>query len=142
MACRRLPEAPEVEGYMKPVIAAAVIALGMVVGVSGADVRPAREYAKVRFQDPVRVLNHVLMGDYLIEHDTDRMARGGPCTHIYKMSDRTKPVVAFHCRHLTRSQSTRATVTVRRAFDMSPTRAFIMTEFQFAGSADGHGVPE
>ena len=126
---------------MKPVITAVVIALGMVVGVSGADIRPTKEYAKVKFLDPVRILDNVLMGEYLIEHDTDRMARGGPCTYIYKFSDRTKPVVTFHCRHLNRAKSSRATVTVRRAYDMSPTRGFIMTEFQFAGSADGHGVP-
>src|SRR4029453_4659452 len=39
-----------------------------------------REYAKVHFVNPGRVGDTVLMGDYIIEHDNDRMARGQPCT--------------------------------------------------------------
>jgi len=126
---------------MKKVLIVVAMACGTIAGASGEGVRPAREYAKVTFTSPVRVLNNVLMGDYVIEHDNDRMARGGPCTHIYKLSDRSTPVVTFHCTHLRRpATGTRATISLRR-YDMGATRGFMLTEFQFAGSTDAHGVP-
>ena len=103
----------------------------------------AREYAKVTFTNPVKVGDAVLMGSYVIEHDNDRMARGEPCTHIYKAGDLRAPVVAFHCVHLDRplNDGETAMVTVRRLPDMN-TRIFELVEFQFAGSPDGHGVPD
>jgi hypothetical protein len=103
---------------------------------------PAREYAKVHFTSPVRIGENVLMGEYIIEHDTDRMGRGGPCTHIYAAKDRSKPVVAFHCRHLLRAvnASEKAKVTLRRDYNAVGT-AYILTEFQYAGEREAHGVP-
>jgi hypothetical protein len=100
----------------------------------------AREYATVTFVDPVWVGDKVLMGEYIIEHDTDRMARGGPCTHIYAAKDRRNPVVAFHCKHLRRPASGRASVTLRRNYNAGG-HAYLLTEFQFAGSPAAHGVP-
>lgn len=104
---------------------------------------PVREYAKVTFESPVRIADRVLMGTYLIEHDTARMARGEPCTHIYKIDDRRLPVVAFHCVHVERARNDgpTATITVLREPDLT-TRMFRLVEFQFAGSTAGHGVPD
>jgi hypothetical protein len=101
---------------------------------------PVREYAEVMFYNPVRVGAKVLMGRYIIEHDTDRMAKGGPCTHIYDIDDRTTPVVTFHCTHLIRPRTERNTVTLRRDYN-AVANGHIMTEFQFGGSHDAHGVP-
>ena len=102
--------------------------------------RRTREYAKVLFRDPVRIGGRVLIGSYVIEHDTERMAQGRPCTHIYAANDQRLPVVAFHCRHLDRKASPKPTVTLRRLPDPS-IRMFQLLEYQFAGSAEGHGVP-
>ena len=99
-----------------------------------------RELAVVRFRDPVLVGDRVLIGKYVIEHDTERMARGLPCTHIYAAHDRRLPVVAFHCRHFERTPGPKASVTLQRVSDPS-TRMFKLVEYQFAGSSDGHGVP-
>jgi len=104
------------------------------------ETRGQREYAKVLFRDPVRIGDHILIGTYVIEHDNDRMARGLPCTHIYAYNDRRLPVVAFHCRHLNRTAGKKATVTLQRTSDLT-TRMFKLVEYQFEGSADGHGVP-
>jgi hypothetical protein len=103
---------------------------------------PVREYAEVLFQNPVWVHGKVLMGRYVIEHDTDRMAKGKPCTHIYDADDRGTPVVTFHCTHLIRPINTgeQAKVTLRRDYNVVGT-GYILTEFQFAGSRDAHGVP-
>jgi hypothetical protein len=99
-----------------------------------------REYAKVHFVNPVRVSDTVLMGDYIIEHDNDRMARGQPCTHIYRADDRRLPVVRLYCRHLHRAKHDYATVTLRRDFAMAG-QGSVLTEFQFANTVDAHVVP-
>jgi hypothetical protein len=101
-------------------------------------VRPARQQVIANFRNPVRVGDQILMGKYVIEHDTERMARGLPCTQIYEF-DKPLPVVAFHCVHLNRPYSDRATVTVRQNRDRTGMRE--LTEFQFKGEAVGHGVP-
>ena len=107
-----------------------------------AEPSPAREYAKVHFTSPVRIGENVLMGDYVIEHDTDRMARGGPCTHIYSTKNMKEPVVAFHCRHLLRpvNKLAQTKVTLRRDYN-SVSQAYILTEFQYAGQREAHGIP-
>jgi hypothetical protein len=98
-----------------------------------------RELAKVVFRSPVRVMEVWLLGSYVIEHDEERMQNGGPCTHIYRLKDRSKPVVAFHCKHLNRTRQDASTYTLKRSGTSPGT--FDLVEFQFAGSADGHGVP-
>jgi hypothetical protein len=100
--------------------------------------RPAREQVLVKFWNPVRVGDRILMGKYIIEHDTDRMAQGGPCTYIYEFG-KALPVVAFHCVHLDRPFSERATVTLRPTTDGSGMKE--LTEFQLSGESAGHGVP-
>lgn len=110
-----------------------------VIAIAAAHAAPAREYARVTFREPVKVLTTVLMGEYIIEHDNDRMARGGPCTAIYKASDRQQPVLTFHCKHLKRAAAGRTQVVLRRNSELG--QGHTMTEFQFAGSSDSHGVP-
>src|SRR5215207_1083344 len=44
---------------------------------------PALQTAVVWFHRATWIGDRVLLGKYIIEHDTDRMARGEPCTHIY-----------------------------------------------------------
>jgi hypothetical protein len=106
-----------------------------------AEARPVREYARVLFRDPVRIGGRMLIGPYVIEHDEDRMARGLPCTHIYAADNLRLPVVAFHCRHVDRTPSPNATVTLRRLSDPS-IRMFELVKFQFEKSTEGHGVPD
>lgn len=98
---------------------------------------PARQSTVVWFNQPVRIGENILQGQYVIEHDNDRMAQGGPCTYIYAMKDQKNPVVAFHCTHLDRAIAKQGTVVLVPGSDGFQR----MTEFQFAGEAAGHGVP-
>jgi hypothetical protein len=98
-----------------------------------------REFASVTFSRPVRAMNVWLLGPYLIEHDTERMARGEQCTRIFRAGDRTTPVVAFHCEHLARTAAAQDTVVVVRT-RVAPAE-YELSEFQFAGSTLGHGLP-
>lgn len=100
---------------------------------------PARQYAKVWFMRPTQIGRHVLQGQYIVEHDTDRQARGEPCTYIYAANNRRVPVVTFHCTHLERPSHDDASVTVVSTGDISG--LVKLTEFQFARDAAAHGVP-
>ena len=98
---------------------------------------PIRQTAVVWFHRPVWVGDTVLMGKYVIEHDTDRQARGEACTHIYAAGDMTVPVAAFHCTHLDRKSVEKNTVVLQSLPDGSQK----LLEFQFAGEHAAHGFP-
>jgi hypothetical protein len=102
---------------------------------------PPVESAIVEFADTVRLGGVLLRGEYLIVHDEVRMARGEPCTYIYrgKQADETKLVSAFHCLHVKREMATSFKATISRR--SSPYETAEVTEIQFAGSTDGHVVP-
>jgi hypothetical protein len=96
-----------------------------------------RQTAVVWFHRPVRIGRTVLMGKYVIEHDTDRQARGEPCTHIYAADKPTVPVVTFHCTHLEDTASEHDTVVLQALPDGMRT----LLRFQFAGESGAHGFP-
>lgn len=98
---------------------------------------PARQSTVVWFNQPVRIGNNILQGRYVIEHDNDRMAAGGPCTYIYKFEDQKTPVVAFHCVHLERDGVDKPTVVL----STGPDGFKRLVEFQFPGDTGGHGMP-
>lgn len=100
---------------------------------------PARQSAVVWFMRPVLIDRQILQGQYVIEHDTDREARGEPCTHIYAANNRRVPVITFHCIHLTRPANATATVTVYSIADGSGLTK--LDAFQFAGESAAHGAP-
>jgi hypothetical protein len=100
---------------------------------------PVRQSSIVWFHRPVKIGDRILLGKYIIEHDNDRMARGRPCTHIYAADDPRLPVVAFHCRHLTRDVSDRPIVVLKSLGEANGMKELL--EFQFAGEKDAHGVP-
>jgi hypothetical protein len=97
----------------------------------------ARQDTEVWFHRPVMVGRAILQGRYVIEHDTDRMARGEPCTHIYAYDDRSTPVATFHCTHLERDRAD-ANMVVLESLGNGWQK---LTEFQFAGETASHGVP-
>ena len=99
----------------------------------------SRQTMTVWFHRPVKIGDRILLGPYVIEHDTVRMARNQPCTYIYAASDQRLPVVAFRCTHLKRPRGEQPTVVVRPLSEANGMMAFV--EFQFAGDEGGHGVP-
>lgn len=99
-----------------------------------------REVAIVNIAGPVEVQRLMLTGKYVFEHDSDRMARGEPCTAVYEFnpSGLGRKVLSFHC--LPREASTTGvfTMKVQRREGFPAPR---MVEYQFAGSGHAHGIP-
>jgi hypothetical protein len=100
-----------------------------------------QQWAIVNFPEPVSVHGHFLMGRVLIVHDDARMAKGEPCTSMYRF-DRatgTKTLeVEFVCQPEQRTACEKTTLAMVR----NPrTGINEMTGYQFAGDSEVHGVP-
>ncbi|HLG17380.1 MAG TPA: hypothetical protein VJH03_23240 [Blastocatellia bacterium] len=100
-----------------------------------------KDQAVIQFTEPVKLLDVFLKGEYVFVHDDAKMAKGEPCTYVYKSlgGQQGKLVVSFHCVPIQRAKTDRFTVLITRtgtAFDVLE-----LKEIQFAGSAEGHGVP-
>ncbi len=111
------------------------------IASSGDSAGPARRWAIVTFANPVQLGDQFLMGTFLIVHDADKMAKGEACTSIYRFDPDRGPreqVVAFHCVPAKRDVCASTTLTVQsRGVDLPK-----LLEYQFAGDAEGHGVPQ
>jgi len=112
------------------------------VATSGDGVAPAKQWAAVNFINAVKVGPATLMGPYLIVHDADKMARGEPCTTFYRFDPKKGPqeaAVTFMCIPALRKVVDRTTLTI--VSWLNPNDVQTLTEFQFAGDTEGHGVP-
>lgn len=129
-------------------VSRATVALVLLVGAlvpatvaTSGDRAPGHQSAIVGFEHPTWVAGEMLIGTYVIVHDEDKMTRGEPCTALYRVGARTRPleeVVSFHCIPRERKVVSRFTTTV----SSDPVLGMdTLTEYQFAGDAEGHGVP-
>jgi hypothetical protein len=111
---------------------AAVAAIEPSVGV--------RQQGIAFFLRPTQVAGVMLQGKTLIVHDDRKMARGEPCTTIYGYHGKeTKPLVSFMCKPEARPVAKKMVVKcVPNTFTWTTD---VMTEYQFAGEAEAHGVP-
>lgn len=124
------------------VLAVAALGFGGInLNVQGKSTDKAKEKAVVEFTESVKLVDVLLRGEYTIVHDEERMARGEPCTWVYRGKSEADAdlVVSFHCIHVDRerAESFKVTLIPRR----TPYSVPEITEIQFAGSRDGHKVP-
>jgi len=120
-----------------------VVVLGVgTVATSGDGVTPVRQRAIAYLTEPTLIGSTIVQGPVLFTHDTTKMARGEPCTTVYlfnPMKGRDEEIASFHCIPTPRRVVHRFTITTQ------PNTALgygcVLTEFQFAGDSEGHGVP-
>jgi hypothetical protein len=99
------------------------------------------ERAVVSLDEQVRMLGVVLQpGRYLFLHHDGMMERGRPCMYVYTLDSPNEGtrVVAFHCTAVARARAVEFRLVIRKVPNDLP-RAI---EVQFAGTAEGHLVPE
>jgi hypothetical protein len=122
--------------FTASMLAALVITIGVFTAHARTDAKKA-DRATVEFNEPVKLLNVILKGQYLFIHDEEKMAAGQDCTYVYDSSG--KLVVSFHCIPVERTKATGFRVlTVRVGTSNGPQE---MKEYQFAGSTEAHQVP-
>jgi hypothetical protein len=119
-----------------------VLAVGT-IATSGVGVAPPRQWAIAHFERSVLVNNQLLVGSYLIVHDDAKMARGEACTSFYRFDAVKGPqeeVVSFHCIPTQRAVVEKLTLTRSAQID-SVGGIPRITEYQFAGDCEAHGIP-
>ena len=125
-------------------VAASVVLLLLGTGAvtTSAGSAPRRQSAVIYLTEPTLVGSTIVQGPVLFVHDEERMARGEPCTTIRLFepgNGPTESLVSFHCIP-TRRPVARA-FTVRTRPNVTDGIGCVLTEYQFAGDSEGHGVP-
>lgn len=116
-----------------------VAGLALGYGVS-ASTAPAVKWALVNLSDTTSIAGTFVSGPVMFEHDDARMARGEPCTRVFRFEPGKGPgeeIVAFHCK----PRWGKAPDTFTKAIDRKPDGVPVLTEYQFAGDEEAHGVP-
>jgi hypothetical protein len=102
----------------------------------------ARQWAITYLAEPTLVGSTMVQGPVLFVHDAEKMARGEPCTTIRLFDPEKGPaeeLVSFHCIPKPRAAVAKFTVTTRPNVELG--FGCILSEYQFAGDPEGHGVP-
>jgi hypothetical protein len=124
---------------MKVFVGAAVV-MGF-LAASTLDAVPTRRAAAVRFLRPTVIAGSFVIGTVVIEHDDAKMARGEPCTTVYRYKsddEMGEPIVSFMCIPQQRPVAAKFEATLVQNVSW-PDR---LVEYQIAGEHEGHGVPD
>jgi hypothetical protein len=116
----------------------------LVVGAassSGVASQAKVQKAVLQFNEPIKLLDVILRGEYIIVHDDERMAKGEPCTYVYTRENgqQGRLVVSFHCTPAEREAVDHFTVVVGAPDKV--TNIPELLEYRFANSREGHLVP-
>jgi hypothetical protein len=97
-----------------------------------------KQRAVMTFTTPVKLQGVMLKGEYLFVHDEAAMDRGDACTFVYKgtVESPGKLVTKFHCTPIPRVKVGSFTVRTNDVAGVS-----VLTEYQFEGDTESHGVP-
>jgi hypothetical protein len=107
----------------------------------GASAR-ARQWAVSNLAEPTLIGSAIVQGPVLFVHDDAKMARGEPCTTIRLFDPETGPaeeLMSFHC--IPKPRPVVPMFTMRTKPNLELGFGCILIEYQFAGDAEGHGVP-
>lgn len=120
----------------------ALLLFGVLAAATVAAIEPnvaVRRQGIAFFLRPTQVAGQLVIGKALIVHDDAKMARGEPCTTIYRFGKSgTEEIVSFMCKPAARPLTDR--LTVRCVPNRFSQVTDVMTEFQFAGEIEAHGV--
>jgi hypothetical protein len=121
-------------------MAGALMISGGVLAAFGTIDNPRIESAVVTFNEPVRLQDMILRGEYLFIHHEGMMARGKPCTSVYTVGGEKdgRFVISFHCRPVKRNIAEQFKVITSQT---SACDTPVIQEIQFAGRTEGHQVP-
>jgi hypothetical protein len=121
-------------------IAGLLVLLGIALAASRTTAAPAIKWAIVNLKDTTVVAGRFMSGPVVFVHDDAKMARGEPCTSVHEFDAQKgigKEIVAFHCK----PRWTKAPARFTQATSTRPDGPVVLTEYQFAGDEEAHGVP-
>lgn len=121
-------------------IVGSLVLLGIALAGSRTAAEPAIKWAIVNLTGTTVIAGAFVSGPVVFVHDDAKMARGGPCTSVHEFDANKglgKEVVAFHCK----PRWTKAPARFTQATATRPDGPRVMTEYQFAGDEEAHGIP-
>jgi hypothetical protein len=127
---------------MKSLVLLAALLFAVTLGSSASMASKTEQTKKHRavttFASPVKLQGVILKGEYLFVHDDAAMMRGEACTFVYKGNVETpgKLVVKFACVPIPHTKVGSFTVRTNDVAGVS-----VLTEYQFKGDTESHGVP-
>ena len=98
------------------------------------------KWAHVNLTEATWIAGAFVAGPVMFVHDDARMARGEPCTRVHRFVPGKGPgeeIVGFHCKPRWGKAPNRFTT----ATDRNPDGIRVLTDYQFAGDEEAHGVP-
>lgn len=122
------------------IIVGSLVLLGLAIAASRTAADPAIKWAIVNLKDTTVIAGAFVSGPVVFVHDDARMVKGEPCTSVHEFDAKKgigKEVVAFHCK----PRWTKAPARFTQATATRPDGPRVMTEYQFAGDEEAHGVP-
>lgn len=101
-----------------------------------------RRNAVVFLASPTLIGSTIVQGPVQFTHDEERMSRGEPCTTVRLYEPGKGPleeIASFHC--IPRKDDAPHRFTIRTEPNMELGYGCVLTEYQFAGDSEAHGVP-
>ena len=126
--------------FVGSILTVAVLTAGTVA--SGDRIVSPRQWAAVFLLEPTLIGSTIVQGPVLFVHDDARMARGEPCTSVQLFNPGEGPaeeITSFHCIPRARAAVRAFTITTRPNTEYG--FGCVLTEYQFAGDTEAHGVP-
>jgi hypothetical protein len=127
--------------FLGSTLMVAILAAGT-VATSGDSVGSSRQWAAAFLTEPTLIGSTIVQGPVLFVHDDARMARGEPCTSVQLFNPGEGPaeeIASFHCTP--RARAAVRTFTIRTRPNTEYGFGCVLTEYQFAGDTEAHGVP-
>jgi hypothetical protein len=122
------------------ILVAALICASIGLGLGASS---SRKWAVVDLRQPTQIGQAVAVGPVLFVHDDAKMARGEPCTTVYRYDPAVGPleeIVSFHCEP--KRSATAGYFTLTTAPGPDPGSSLCrLKAYQFAGDSEAHGVP-
>jgi hypothetical protein len=122
------------------IIVGSLVLVGLALAGSRLAADPAQKWAIVNLKQTTLIAGAFVSGPVVFVHDDAKMARGGPCTSVHRFDARKgvgEEIVAFHCK----PRWTKAPEKFTQATTTKPDGPPVMTEYQFAGDEEAHGIP-
>ena len=127
----------------RTIVGSLVLVAGFTLGTAATQTAadPVLKWAAVNLKDTTVIAGAFVSGPVVFVHDDAKMARGGACTSVHRFEPGKgvgEQLVAFHCKpRWTKAPGSFTSAVASRA-DGPP----VMTEYQFAGDEEAHGVPK
>jgi hypothetical protein len=113
------------------------------LAAAGGDGRSGdRQWALTYLDQPTLIGATIVQGPVMFVHDHARMQRGEPCTSVRLFDPGRGPaeeIASFHCVPAPRAIVHHFTVRTRPNVELG--FGCVLTEYQFAGDREAHGVP-